>query len=191
MTSHVQMIVPQALTPEQVKQWFSCVESHTPSGLITGTTLPGVDKNKQSTYFTKKTSNGKHAYVIPLVRDLDASEVHEILKAWCALYPQGDFTFDYSQSVTHKPKGDTLTQHKWDQILDAWGKCQHAKWLQRHAEDGWRYGVILSTKEKTHPWMQPWESLPHKARELNLQGVRDLMSILDDFGYVIIQTPKS
>ena len=191
MTSYVQIIVPQALTHDQFKQWFSCVESHTPSGMITATQLPQHEGAKPSNYYTKRTANGKHAYVVPLTRDLDVSEVHEILKAWCAAYPEGDFTFDYSQAVQKTPQGDTFRQHKWDQILDAWGKLQHQRWLQRHVDDGWRYGVMLSTKEKTHPWMQPWESLPHKARELNLQGVRDLMRILDDFGYAIIQVPKS
>lgn len=190
MSAHVQIIVPKALSKAHVTQWFNCVKENVPSGLISNTQLPTSKDKKQSFYFMKRTHNGKYAYVIPLVRNLDASEVHAILKVWCETYPMGDFTFDYSQAVNKiEPVHDLVQDTKWDQILDAWGKQQHQKWLQRHADEGWSYGAAMSTKNRTHPWMQPWESLPQKARQLNLQGVQDLITILKHFGYCISQKP--
>ena len=159
--------------------------------MITTTEISDSSGSKSSTYYVKKTANQKHAHVIPLMRDLQPHEVHEILKAWCEKYPDGDFTLDYSQPTGIKPVADAVTSDRWDQILDAWGKRQHGIWMQRHVADGWKYGVMLSTKHKTHPWIQPWESLPTSARQLNIQGVQDLVKILKDFGYQITQMPRS
>ena len=191
MTAYVQIIVPNEFTPQQIKTWFSTVQDNVPSGLIGSTSLQQKGETRESKFFHKQTANGKHAYVIPLVRDLDASEVHSILKKWCELYSEGDFTFDYSQSegIQHAPP-PSLEQHKIDQVLDAWAKHQHQAWMKRHTEQGWRYGVKLSSRDKTHPWLQPWESLPPRARELNVHGVKDLLKILNDFGYTIVQKPQ-
>lgn len=192
MTAYVQLIVPQKLTQDQFKCWFDCVEQNVPSGLIGATTIQTDGQTRSTKYFTKLTANGKHAYVIPLVRDLDASEVHAVLRSWCEHYPDGDFTFDYSQSegIEHA-QPPSLEQHKIDQILNAWAKSQHTEWMNRHAGEGWSYGVRINMQNKTHPWMQPWESLPTQARELNIRAVRQLLDILDQFGYCITQKPQA
>ena len=192
MTAYVQIIVPQEFTQQQIKTWFHTVENAIPSGLISSTGIQQKGQVRNSKFFHKPTANNKHAYVIPLVRDLDASEVHAILKKWCELYPKGDFTFDYSQSETMQhATPPSLEQSKIDQVLDAWAKHQHQAWMKRHTDQGWRYGVTLSSRDKTHPWLQPWESLPPQARELNLNGVKDLLKILNDFGYTIVQKPQA
>jgi len=192
MTAYVQIIVPQEFTPQQIKTWFATVENNLPSGLISSTSLEQKGQVRNSKFFHKQTANKKHAYVIPLVRDLDASEVHSILKNWCEIYSDGDFTFDYSQSEGIKSAPPpSLEQHKIDQVLDAWAKHQHQAWMKRHTDQGWRYGVRLSSKDKTHPWIQPWEILPSQAREINIKGVKDLLHILNDFGYTLVQKAES
>lgn len=191
MSAHVTLITPEPLDNKNRRSWFSCVKDHTPDGLIASTEIPHESGVKSSTYYVKKTANQKHAHVIPLVRDLQPHEVHEILKAWCVKYPEGDFTLDYSQQLTHDVNPDQVLTHRWDEILDAWGKQQHAKWVSRKQQAGWRYGVRMSVKHKTHPWIQPWESLPASARDLNVQGVKDLMHILKQFGYQITQSARS
>jgi hypothetical protein len=191
LSAYVQIIIPHAWDKSHLTKWFSCVKQQVPDGMIVGTQLPHSDKNKSSSYYVKRTANNKYAYVVPLSRDLQPHEVHAILQAWCKTYPEGDFTLDYSQPLGIKPVTDAVTSDRWDEILNAWGKHQHVIWMQRHVADGWQYGVTLSTKHKTHPWIQPWESLPTSARQLNIQGVQDLMKILNDFGYQITQIPRS
>jgi hypothetical protein len=190
LSAHVTLITPEALNSQHRLAWFSCVQDHTPDGLITATEIPSHSGKKNSTYYVKRTTNQKHAHVIPLVRDLQPHEVHEILKAWCEKYPEGDFLMDYSQPDSHVSTQDKLQTDRWDQILDTWGKQQHGAWMARKQQEGWRYGMRMSLADKTHPWMQPWESLPAQARSLNAQGAKDLMHILKQFGYQISQTPR-
>jgi hypothetical protein len=191
LSAYVQIIVPQQLTPTEFKLWYDCVEQNTPSGLTVSTSLSTGAHSTQSKFYSKKTANNKHAYVIPLARDLDQSELHAVLKAWCAAYTQGDFLLDYSQHTGIQAPSTSVTQQRLDQILDAWGKQQHAKWTQAQVDKGWRYGVTMSTKHKTHPWLMPWESLPAQARAHNLTAMQDLFQVLEQFGMTLAQKPQA
>ena len=188
MSAYIRLIVPHKFSPKQVQQWFATVEKNIPSGLIGETTISVDQQSRVSRYYAKRTRKGQYSYVIPLVRNLDASEVHQVLQAWCTVYEQGDFVFDYSQAADRvMPHTLDLAQSKIDQALDAWGKQQHAAWMQEHSAQGWRYGVTVSVKHRIHPWMQPWESLPAAARTKNTQAVKDLLKVLGDFGYTVVQ----
>ena len=188
MSAYIRLIVPHKFSPKLVQLWFATVEKILPSGLI-GETAITVDKtSRMSRYYAKRTQQGQYCYVIPLVRNLDASEVHQVLQAWCSAYAEGDFVFDYSQAADRiQPQALDLAQNRLDRALDAWGKQQHAAWMAEHSAQGWRYGVTISVKHRTHPWMQPWESLPASARDKNTQAVRDLVKVLGDFGYTVVQ----
>lgn len=185
MASYVRIIVTQQLSKQQLVLWYHTVEKSLPSGLIGETQL---SPDTYSKFYAKRLSNNKHTYVVPLVRDLDAYEVHQLLEQWCRAYPQGDFIFDYSQAVEHSvPKLADLSEQKIAQAMEAWSKQQHQKWMQDRMEQGWRYGTVISVKDRTHPWLQPWESLPLGAKQHNLQACKDLVKCLQDFGYTIVQ----
>jgi hypothetical protein len=190
MTAYVQIVVPDRWSPEQFKNWFECVNDSVPSGLISSTSIQLKGKVKATKFFHKPTSNGKHAYIVPLARDLDASEIHTLIRNWVRCYPEGDFTLDYSQAEDIiQPQ--TPEQLKLDQVIDAWCKQEHQAWMESQLEQGWRYGPQINLREKTHPWMQPWESLPQRAQKRNLASVERLMEILDEFGYAIVQKPEA
>ncbi len=75
-----------------------------------------------------------------------------------------------------KYQGDPDTRH-WDTILeieresyiqgiiyilsnpDSTPRAMHANWYADKKADGWCYGDILNTKEKTHPFLVSWQSL--------------------------------
>jgi len=63
--------------------------------------------------------------------------------------------------------------------------------LQHKLNQRWRYGVNISMKHRTHPWLQPYESLPEQARSPHTQAVKDLLDILNQFGYTIKQIPQA
>ena len=129
-------------------------------------------------------------YVIPLVRDLVHHEVYEIAHAWDKICKDQDFAIDYSQVADHtQPVSPDVPEHKIAQVMDAWAKQQHGEWMQDKINRGWRYGTRLSVKDKTHPWIQPWESLPPQAQDPHMRGVRDLLGMLGEFGYTIKQKP--
>jgi hypothetical protein len=185
MSSYVSIVVKGKLSKENFALWFNTVQDHVPSGLIAETQLT---PDKYSKYYVKKTKRGGHKYVVPLKRDLDASEVHALLKAWCEAYPEGDFIFDHSQPVEHaQAAGLDLTQQKIAAAQDAWSKLQHQHWLTEKQNQGWRYGVTINLSQKTHPWIQPWESLPQAAKDRNLQAAKDLLMILNDHGWTLTQ----
>lgn len=185
MASYVRIIVSQNLPRSQFVLWFNTVEKTLASGLIGETQLR---PDTYSKFYSKKLGKNRRTYVVPLVRDLDASEVHQLLQAWNKAYPQGDFVFDYSQPVEHmQPQTQDLPDQKIAQVMEAWSKQQHQKWMQDHMHRGWRFGTNISVTNKTHPWLQPWESLPQAAKDKNMQACKDLLEQLHEYGYTIVQ----
>lgn len=185
MASYVRIIVPQKLSRSQFVLWFNTVDKTLPSGLIGQTQLR---PDTYSKFYSKKLGNNRHTYVVPLVRDLDASEIHQLLKAWNQAYPDGDFVLDYSQPVEHmSTPAQDLPDQKIAKVMEDWSKQQHQKWMQDHMQRGWRFGTNLSVTNKTHPWLQPWESLPQIAKDKNMQACRDLLKTLHDYGYTVVQ----
>jgi hypothetical protein len=188
MTAYIKLVVTQELAPKTYALWYHTVEQSLPSGMISQTEIsPG----KLSRLYRKQTPKGQHCYVIPLVRDLDSSEIYQTVEAWNQAWPKGDFVIDWSQPVgIHAPSLDMAT-HKIEQALESWAKTQHQRWMSQHLKDGWRFGVKLSTRDRTHPWLQPWESLPPQAQATNLQAARDLLDALGQFGYTVVQKTQA
>lgn len=189
MTAYIQIIVPRELAREQIDTWFSVVKDNLPSGMIGSTPLPIKDQTKSSNYYHKITNNKKHSYFIPLTRDLDLSEIHQVVESWCQAYPEGDFLIDYSQSPGLRPQVNSLEAGKIAEVLHSWAKHQHQQWMNKRLQQGFKYGTSIDIKNRTHPWIQPWESLPPAARESRLDDAKDLLQILDQFGYEIVQKP--
>jgi len=189
-SAYIQIIVPEQFDKSTIRDWFNCVKETLPSGIIGETVIVQKDKTKTVRYYCHKTRNNKFAYIVSLVRNLEISEIHEVVEAWCKIYKSGDFLIDYSQEIDMpEPVPADLEQSKILQILEAWASHQHTKWMNNALEHGWRYGTTMSTKNKTHPWLISWEQLPTPAKEKNISGVKDLLNILKDFGYNIVQTP--
>ena len=188
MGSYIKIIVPQPLDQAHILSWFRTVQDTLPSGMIGHTDLAYKQQTKSSRYYCHKTRKGKVCYVIPLVRDMDASEAHDVVRAWCQAYHEGDFLIDYSQPVG-LAKPQPLEANKLEQVMEAWCKLQHKRWMESLLEQGWCYGVSINSKQRTHPWLQPWEQLPAQAQRKDTQSVRDLIDILKQMGYNIVQMP--
>lgn len=192
MASWIKLVVKQPLDQTARRAWYACVQSHVPSGLLHHTEIPEQDHVKTSSYYHKQMTSGAHAYVVPLVRDLVHHEVYQIAHVWDLKFPDVDFVIDYSQPADHvTPASPDVPDHKIAQVMDAWCKRRHDAWMQDKLDQGWRYGVRVSMKDRTHPWIQPYESLPEVARQPHMQAVKDLLDILNDFGYMVKQKPQA
>jgi hypothetical protein len=192
MSSWIKLTVVKPLDATQRRNWYACVRDQVPDGLLHHSDIPHGGSTQQSRYYHKPLRSGAHTYVIPLVRDLVHHEVYEISHAWDKKFPDVDFVIDYSQPVDHvAPVTPDVPAHKIAQVMDAWCKRQHDAWMQDKLDQGWRYGVRVSMKDRTHPWIQPYESLPEQARTPHMQAVKDLLAILNDFGYMIKQKPQA
>jgi RyR domain len=188
MGSYIKIIVPQPLDAAHMLSWFGTVQNTLPSGMIGHTDMVTNHATKSTRYFCHRTRNGKMCYVIPLVRDMDVSEAHDVVRAWCQAYREGDFLIDYSQTPgLLKPQ--PLEANKMAAVMEAWCKLQHKRWMESLLEQGWSYGVAINSKQKTHPWLQPWEQLPSQAQRKHTQSVRDLLEILKQSGYNLVQMP--
>jgi hypothetical protein len=185
--SSIRLIVPEKLSTSEAKQWFQCVKTQLPSGLIGSTTLYSKSDLKPSSFWCRKLRTGKWCYHVPLVRDLDSSEIHQLVECWNKAYPKGDFLVDYTQNPQPAPGPQRLEQGKIQEVLDSWAKAQHNTWMENLLNKGWKFGLKLSTQHRTHPLIQPWEQLPTYAREKNLQAVESLLEILGSQGYTITQ----
>lgn len=190
MSAYIRLITPTQLSKDQIRQWFGIIEKYLPTGMIASTTIVVDDKEKSTKFYAKKLDD-KFSYIVPLVRDLASNEIHDLVQRWNTAYPEGDYIIDYSQNDVHYPTYSTnsIEQRKIEQVLDSWAKKEHKRWMQNAIDHGWKYGTTMSTKSKTHPWLQPWEQLPAIAQQQKLSGVKDLLSALNDFGYTIIQRP--
>ena len=192
MSHWIKLTVRKPLSSEQKKHWYACVQQHLPSGMLHHTQIKQGDHVQDSSYYHKQTESGAHTYVIPLVRDLDQSEIHKVAHAWDAQFADVDFRIDYSQPTDHVGQmPPDVPEQKIEQVMHTWAKQQHAVWMADLIEKGWRYGVVMSTKQKTHPWLQPWESLPDSAQQPRIKAVKDLCDILTQFGYKIVQIPQA
>ena len=192
MRSYIQLIVPRKLDTSIVKMWFDCVHHCLPKGIIGSTTIVKDGKTKESKIYSKVLENKKVSYIIPLVRNLDVSEIHELVQHWNGDYPDGDFIIDYSQHNMAPPAGaKSIGEKKILQVLDAWAKKEHHRWMDDSLKQGWKYGMRMSTGQKTHPWLQPWEQLPENAKQQKMNSVKDLLTLLNDFVYTIVQKPEA
>lgn len=192
MASYVSLILPRDLDPDTNQLWLSTVEQTLPSGLRGSTEIVIKGQLKTSDYYAKRMSNGAWNLVVPLVRDLEAHEIYQLVGAWNTAYPEGDFVIDHSQQPTEGRAGvDKIQGDNLSSLLTSWCKSQHNQWMQSMLDRGWQYGVKLCSRSRTHPWLQPWESLPAAAQEGHLQAFGQLMDALDQFGYAIVQIPQA
>jgi hypothetical protein len=189
MSAYVKVITPKQLNLPVAKLLFNTVESTLPSGMISTTSMAQGTGTKATRFFCHRTKGGQYAYVIPLVRNMDLSEAHALLKAWCKAYPQGDFVMDWSQTSTLATPTPTIESTRLDQIIDEWCKNRHRRWMEDLISRGWHLGIHINAKQKTHPWLQPWEQLPQAAKDKDLDSVRDLLNIFKNYGFQITQTP--
>lgn len=176
---------------EQVKL-YKCVTHSVGASLIHVSHIQTRKGSKETSFYHVLSDRNQHVYVIPLVRDLTLREGHDLAHKLHAQFAQLNFILDYSQTASAlMVKTHIEDPYNLQEILDVWGKAQHTTWQQNLLDKGWRYGVHMSQKQKTHPWLQPWESLPQAARDHNIQAVEKLIDVLKHAGYQIVKIPQA
>lgn len=170
---------------------YKCVRSCVSHNLMHVTQIQTVKGHQESGFYHVETRRQQHEYVIPLVRDLTMKEGHDLAHKLHAQFTDVNWILDYSQHAHQLPVPQISDPYNLQDILDVWGKAQHDAWQQDLLERGWRYGVKMSQSQKTHPWLQPWESLPQVARARNMQAVEKLIDVLKHAGYQIVKIPQA
>lgn len=115
-----------------------------------------------------------------LPKDLTDSQSKEIMEILERVLPY-DFQMEVS-GVEPAVNNDVLKE-----ISETAAKLAHNKWMQRQVDEGWRYGVKYSLKEKTNPLIQPWENLTETYKEAHSVNLSEIMDLLGHNGYELIK----
>ena len=132
--------------------------------------------------------NDRHSYFI-LLRDLSHEEIEKIVKEFAEDQPKLDFDVETNETqlVAKDNTGITLDAAKHVALCTALAKQKHIDWMRERTDAGWRYGSTFNADEKTHPLLRPWDQLPDRYREPDMNWPQKLVSMLNDQGYAVIQ----
>ena len=158
---HIILATPEPLDSTLVQKWYEFVKEFGPEDIVVPYTT--VDGDVAIEYGIRE-GEMPHCYIIPLARDLTTEETSFIVATWEHVYPsdfdieisnqynfQQDYEYDIDQSVEENAKHD---MKKW----------HHNRWVAEMSHTGWRYGTSFSEKNKTHPALRDWDSLPESHR---------------------------
>ena len=181
----------EKLDKTNIKSWYNIVKKYAPSGTVTGIQVPDQEGNLKMSLLISRPGKTGYEYDIPLTRDLLDSELEPIVMAWAAIYPEKDFTISStSADVEAKRQGpaDTIDmdEKQYNDFCETLAKQEHIKWCADRQNNGWRYGLNYSRKDKTHPLLRPWEQLSDQEKDINYELPRTLVQELNDQGYVVV-----
>ena len=187
--SFIELIVKKPLEKSVAFLWRDTVLTNGPKGIIGSQTLE-TDIGKRVSNFYRETKNNKVYYVIPLTRDLEDSEVEDIVYAWDASWPNeegGDFIINASSRSQQIIKIKELQENKLFEIAQLAAKKSHQKWYQEMTDKGWGYGIRFNEKSHQHPMMLSWDRLNDQYQKNKIKTFLDLLKVLEEMNLKIIQ----
>ncbi len=187
---YISLMTKNELDKDDIGAWYHCVVNHAPVGITR--TINVVDKKgkPEAVALVHRVCGEKevHCYLVPLTRDLSHEEVDKIVKSFAEKRPKLDFDIE-TQATSLNAKdhsGISMDHSKHIALCSALEKQKHEDWVRERTDGGWRYGTTFDADEKTHPLILPWDQLPDRYKEPNLDWPNKLISILNDQGYAII-----
>jgi hypothetical protein len=191
ITRFVALVVPEPLDQEVAKDWYHCVVDKAPYGIVSVMQTTTDKGGLKSVSMVHRETDKKHYYMIPITRDLLEREAENIVDAFSEDHPDVDFDIEATIMPTRfgdkkEPKID-VDKEEYLTLCAEFSKTQHEKWVRDHADDGWRYGVAVDPKEKTHPLMRSWDQLPDRHKKIDTDVPQKLLDLLSRHGYAVVQ----
>lgn len=185
---YLKLITAKPLDKSTIKAWYQCVKDHAPSGIIRTITTKD-DEGSSKTVSLVHQEGKRHCYVIPLTRDLSNNEIDEIIQGFSGL--ETDLSdFDVETNETRLMADDkppiSMDAAKHLQLCTALAKHKHEEWVRERTDAGWRYGTKFDPDEKTHPLLRPWDQIPDRFRQPDMDWPQKLVHMLNDQGYAVI-----
>lgn len=191
---YIRLITGAPLEKAIAREWFETAKLNLPTGVLATIQIDNPKTGIQNVFMVNRTlKDGTHQYEIPLSRDLVESELEVITEAWQAHSPEGDHQFETSaidiKSARQGP-ADAIVIGETDyaNMCETLAKHQHESWCRDRTNKGWKYGLEMKTKEKTHPMLRPWEQLPEQYRKIDDQLPHLFMNILAQHGYTVVKS---
>ncbi len=177
----------KAINDDLIKEWIKDLKETLSISVFAFVTKVLNDGSEKRGYVSHRTTNqGSHVYEIPLVRDLSQMEKDLVAKSteWIIKATKSYLTFNGKGLTSLDPLSEYSSHYK--QLCVDIAKMMHQKWYSEKSEEGWKYGLTFSMKEKTHPMMRPWEDLPETYRKVDYEIPKELINIFGKNGFVMI-----
>lgn len=167
---HILLRTDQPIDVLDAIEWYNTVKTFGPPNIVYPYQFHGKDVAME--YGLYPCNELAHAYSVPLVRDLTSDEALFIVSAWETIYC-GDFDIELSSSYDNKGMGDFQNTIEYDideslmtESTQAMNKWEHNRWLDKMISEGWRWGQYYNSKQKTHPALRDWDTLPESHRRI-------------------------
>lgn len=135
--------------------------------------------------------NGDHVYEVPLKRNLEITECEKIIFVWDKLFKDEDFIIEtstpYTKTGIPEKEDDIISRDKFAEMCEKLSKEKHNRWLQARIDKGWRFATRFSNKDKTHPMLRDWDSLPSEYKQVDKQSPSLFLDMLDEFGFTVLK----
>lgn len=141
--------------------WYKAVKTFGPEGIVYAYTVGETDVGME--YGVRNEEFG-HCYIVPLKRDLTPAETQIIVAAWEYM-----FDMDFDIEISNQYSVDSEYEYNIDEAVETRARTEmkkwhHNRWLNEMMSNGWRYGMYFSERNKTHPALRDWDSLPESHR---------------------------
>jgi hypothetical protein len=163
----------KVLNADEIRRWYLTVDMLAPDNIIMG------DDESNSFMFAMQAED--YIYMVPLVRHLTEMEAEKIVEGYMRV---SEHDFDIETSNVYRANADLAHPFETDYqisvdaknvLKDAYARQSHNQWIQAKMREGYRYGLKLNLKEKTHPAMRPWDDLPKEYRRLPESSDKELL----------------
>lgn len=189
---YVRLKTLKELDKKDVKNWFNAVRDAAPEGTLSSVPLVQEGHGPKQVQLIHNTfKEGSHTYDIPLTRDLTEREIAEIVELFSSYYENGNFLVEGS-SETVMPEEDVeyssleLSEDAYERLCQKLAKTQHQRWYEEKVDQGWRYGLKESKKDKTHPMLRPWQELPDDYKTIDRELPQIFMNVMAEEGWVVV-----
>ncbi len=185
----IKLVTKNELDKKTVRKWYNCVKEHAPSGTITSLNMNNDGQFKSISLIHRLDDKKQHSYIIPLIRDLSDSEIEKIVREFANTQPDLDFDIETQETklLVNDHAGISLDATKHIALCNALEKQKHENWMKERLDAGWRYGTKFDNDEKTHPLLVPWDQLPDRFKQPDMDWPQKLITLLNDQGYVVIE----
>lgn len=159
---HIMLKTQEPLENLDISSWYKTVREYGPESIVYK--YPYADGFVGMEYATCDTAEFTHCYIVPLARNLTATEAQFIVAAWEYIFPQ-DFDIEISNQYDDTPEYEIeIDQEVYESATTDMKKWHHNRWVSEMVGQGWRHGQYFSESKKTHPALRDWDSLPESHR---------------------------
>jgi len=165
------------LDKQSIVNWFKSVTNGGPPGILSATEL--TPNNKPRRFYYRKI-NGTHRYCAVLCRDLEGEEANKIAQQANVVIPEVDFEITWSQHPQNDNKQEIVKEDVLKVIALEAAKRNHASWLNRKINEGWRFGQNFNSRAKVSPMCKDWDALAERYQRAEYHRMISLLEVLSE-----------